>query len=81
MLLKILGSVMKDSRNCSRRYPGMFKKIPGNLNLDIFREMMLVFIKFYYQDQIATKLEQKKQKNPKTKTITEAKKVILLFPR
>ena len=37
----------------------MFKKILGDLNLDLFREILLVFIKFYYQ--ITTK--QRKREN------------------
>ena len=31
--MKITGNVTKDSRECSRRFLGMFKRILGNLNL------------------------------------------------
>ena len=31
MLLKILGNVVKDSGECSRRFQGMFEKVSGNI--------------------------------------------------
>ena len=34
ILEKILGNVIKDSRECSRRFPGMLSKIPGNVRED-----------------------------------------------
>ena len=43
---KIPGNVPEDSDKCSRRFGGMFKKIPGNLNLDLFCEILVIFIKF-----------------------------------
>ena len=44
MLLNLLGNVIKDSRECSRGFPGMFEKFPGNLNFDLFLEILLVFL-------------------------------------
>ena len=49
----ISGNVPKYSGHCSKRFRGMFKKIPGNLNLGLLCEILLVFIKFC---QIAQKL-------------------------
>ena len=46
MFEKILGNVPEDSDKCSRRFGGMFKKIPENLNLDLFCEILVIFIKF-----------------------------------
>ena len=46
MFQKIPGNVQEDSGECSRRFRGMFKKIPGNLSLDLFCEVLLIFIKF-----------------------------------
>ena len=58
MFEKIPGNVNKNSGKCSRRFRGMFvkipenvqedsggkfKKIPGNLNLDLFCEILLIF--------------------------------------
>ena len=43
LLLNLLGNVIKDSRECSRGFPGMFEKFPGNLNFDLFLEILLVF--------------------------------------
>ena len=34
MLKKIRGNVQKDSRECSRRFRGMFENIPGNVKED-----------------------------------------------
>ena len=34
MLNKIPGNVQQDSRECSRRFRGMFQKIPGNVQKD-----------------------------------------------
>ena len=45
MFKKIPGNVRKDSGECSKRFRGMFKKIPRNLNLDLFCEILLIFIK------------------------------------
>ena len=45
---KIPESVQKDSGNYSERIPRIFQKIPVKLNLDLLREILLVFIKFYY---------------------------------
>ena len=60
MLVKIPGNVQEDSGEClkrfrgmfekipgkcSKRFRGMFKKIPRNLNLDLFCEILLIFIK------------------------------------
>ena len=39
----IPGNVEEDSGKCSRRFRGMFQKIPGNLNLDLFCEILLIF--------------------------------------
>ena len=39
----IPGNVSEDSGECSRRFRGMFKKISGNLNLDLFCEILLIF--------------------------------------
>ena len=43
ILEKILGNVIKDSRECSRRFPGMLSKIPGNVPED-FGECYLRFL-------------------------------------
>ena len=43
MLLKIPGNIPENSGECSRRFQGMFKKIPGNLIFDLFLEILLVF--------------------------------------
>ena len=40
---KIPGNVEEDSGKCSRKFWGMFKKIPGNLTLDLFCEILLIF--------------------------------------
>ena len=57
----IPGNVPEDSGECWRRFRGMFERIPGNiqedsrgmlrkisgnLNLDLFCEILLIFIKF-----------------------------------
>ena len=52
MFKKIPVNVRKDSRECYQRFRGMFKRNLdlGNLNLDyLFHEILLVFIRFYYQ--------------------------------
>ena len=46
MFEKISGNIQEDSEECSKRFRGMFEKIPGNLNLDLFCEILLIFIKF-----------------------------------
>ena len=61
MFEKVPGNVPEDSGECSRRFRGMFKRIPGNvqedsgecsrrfrgiLSLDLFCEVLLIFIKF-----------------------------------
>ena len=50
MFKKIPGNVQEDSgecskrfRECSRRFLGMLEKNPGNLNLDLFCEILLIF--------------------------------------
>ena len=50
VFLNIPGNVAEDSGECSKRFRGMFKKtqemydrIPGNLNLDLFCEILLIF--------------------------------------
>ena len=40
---RILGNAQNYSAECSRRFRGMFKKIPRNLNLDLFFEILLIF--------------------------------------
>ena len=42
----IPGNVQEHSGECSKRFRRMFKKIPRNLNLDLFCEILFVFIKF-----------------------------------
>ena len=44
MFKKIPGNVQEDSGECSRRFQGMLKKISGNLNLDLFCEILLIFL-------------------------------------
>ena len=39
----IPGNIPEDSGECSRRFRGMLKKISGNLNLDLFCEILLIF--------------------------------------
>ena len=43
MFKKIPGNVQRDSGECSRGFPGMLNKISGNLNLDLFCEILLIF--------------------------------------
>ena len=43
MFTRIPGNVPDDSGECSRRFQGMLMKISGNLNLDLFCEMLLIF--------------------------------------
>ena len=40
---KISGNVIKDSGESSRTFREMFQKIPGNINFDLFLEILLVF--------------------------------------
>ena len=42
MFHKIPGNVRRDSGECPRRFRGMFERISENLNLDLFREILLV---------------------------------------
>ena len=44
MFKKIPGNVQRNSRECSRRFRGMVKKISGNLNLDLYCEILLIFL-------------------------------------
>ena len=44
MFKKIPGNVEEDSGECSKRFRGMLKKISGNLHLDLFCEILLVFL-------------------------------------
>ena len=44
MFKKILGNVEEDSGECSKGFRGMLKKISGNLNLDLFCEILLIFL-------------------------------------
>ena len=46
MLKKTPGNVRKDSGECLRRFPEMFEKVPKNLTLDLYCEILLIFIKF-----------------------------------
>ena len=39
----IPGNVTKDSGECSRIFRGMLKEISGNLNLDLFCEILVTF--------------------------------------
>ena len=39
----IPGNIREDSGECSSRFRGMFKKIPMNLNSDLFLEILLDF--------------------------------------
>ena len=43
MFEKIPGNVQEDSGECFTRFRGMFEKIPGDLNLDLFCEVLLIF--------------------------------------
>ena len=43
MLKKIPENVEDDSGECLKRFQVMFKKIPGNLTLDLFCEILLIF--------------------------------------
>ena len=56
MFIKIPGNVQEDFGECSRRFRGMFKKIPGNLNLDLFCKIFLIF----YQILLLLTLQQNK---------------------
>ena len=56
------GNVAEDSGECSKRFRGMFKKIqgmyeriPGNLNLDLFCEILLVFYEILLLNSEKTK--------------------------
>ena len=44
MFEEIPGNVQEDSGECSRRFRGMLKKISGNLKLDLFCEILLIFL-------------------------------------
>ena len=44
MLQRIPGNVHEDSGECSTKFRGMFERIPGNLNLDLFCEILLIFL-------------------------------------
>ena len=44
MFPKILGNDRKDSGECSRRFRGMFERITENLNLDLFCEILPIFL-------------------------------------
>ena len=41
--MKIPENDRKDSEECSRRLGGMYERTPGNLNLDLFCEILLIF--------------------------------------
>ena len=48
MFEEIPGNVPEDYGECSRgfrgRFGGMFERIPGNLNLDLFCEILLIIL-------------------------------------
>ena len=44
MFPKIPWNAEEDSGECSRRFRGMFERIPRNLNLDLFCEILLIFL-------------------------------------
>ena len=45
MFKKVVGNVQEDSKESLKRLREIFKKIPDNLNLDLFREIYQIFTK------------------------------------
>ena len=56
MFEKIPGTVREDFGECSSTFWGMFKIFPGILNVDLFREIFLIFYQILQLNCDKTKL-------------------------
>ena len=65
----ILENVAKHSGECPQKFQGIsFQKIPGNLNFDLFREILLVFCQILLLNCYKTK-EKTQPRSPITEQI------------